>query len=118
MAPKSERAKQALKRVRFGVAAHVAGGVEHREHPEERSGAGEDQRHRVGAQREAEPGEQLEERELQRVAVTNRWIQRRDDSEHRGCCEYGAGFAQIGFLAGRHDRGGTGERCEDGEEQT
>ena len=49
-------------------AAHVAGRVEDRQHPQERGGHGEDHRQRVGPQRDAQAGQQLEHGEVQRLA--------------------------------------------------
>ena len=98
-------------------AAHIAGRIEHRDHPEKRRGDGKDHRQGVGAQRKAQAGQQLEERKMQRFPGAHAGNHRGDDQKERRGREERAGLAQIGLPAGQHDQAGAGKRCEDGEQE-
>ncbi len=106
---------------RLGVfleAAHVTGGVKNRQHPEERSGDGEDHRERIRPQGDAQAREQLKHGVEELLPGAHLRNHRRRDGEEGGGGEKRAGLAEIGPLAGDHDQARSEQRRQDGEEQS
>jgi len=86
----------------FFEAAHIAHGVEDRQHPQEGGDQGEDHRKTIGPQGDTQAGQNLEEGQVQAVAGQNLGDHGDDQAEHgeRGGKRHP--LAQVGMLAAAH----------------